>query len=170
MTRQAEKKETPQDEGEQLPPPPKLSPLQIAFIEQLLTGKNISKAALAAGISRRCAVRWMQPDAPVALAYERRRLALEDASTAQLQKLYDMTWQTFEAMLTGKDKHLRFAVAKLLYEGSQGVGRPAGEPLPVERLQDEEVRDIKSLLFDKHVYEREAWLSDNPLDYFKEDD
>ena len=43
----------------------KISPLQQKFIDELLTGKNVSQASFATGVPRRTSVRWLQDLHPV---------------------------------------------------------------------------------------------------------
>lgn len=151
--------------GDALPP---LSPLQISFIDHLLTGKNISQAARATGVSRRTGTRWMRPGAPVGVEYERRRLALEDASVKRFKGLYEKSCSVLEGFLSGKNAHFRFAAARLVFEQIEQKRRDARS---LERLQDEEAAAVRSLLLSRNIMtDTEVWMDDNPLQYFPDPD
>jgi len=95
-----------------------LTPLQHRFVEALLTGKNVTQAALLAGCSRRAAMYWLRDaDSPVRMAYESRRIASIDDFDRRMMKLHELTLKTMEDLLSPKvAPALRFQAAKLLYE------------------------------------------------------
>lgn len=95
-----------------------LTPLQHAFIDALLTGKNISQAARIAGCSSRAALYWLSdPDCPVKAVYEERRAALTAKFDERIAKLHDLTLNALEDLLSKKTPpFIRVQAVKMLYE------------------------------------------------------
>jgi phage terminase small subunit len=91
---------------------------QQSFIEALLTGKNISEAALIAGISRRTATYWLaDPEHPVCVEYEKQRITARQEFYSRVASLYEKALKAMEdALSEAAPPAIRFQAAKFLYE------------------------------------------------------
>ena len=94
-----------------------LTPIQLRFIEYLLAGKNLSEAALLAGVSRRAACYWMNDtESVVHCEYERLRQAQQQEFQARVTGLHDLAFKALEDSLKSPVPGIKFAAAKLIYE------------------------------------------------------
>src|SRR5438874_4938290 len=115
MARRKAHKEDAQEEMQVLEP---ITPVQQQFIEALLTGKNITDAAMTAKISRRAATYWMNDAGnPVRREYEKQRLAALSHVTSRVASLHELAFKALEELLAPTaPPAVRFQVAKLIYE------------------------------------------------------
>jgi hypothetical protein len=151
MARRAVQKQEPTPEELE-----QISALQQKFVELLLTGRNISDAALEAGISRRMATYWMQPGHFCRFAYEHERVKLHDAFMARIVKLHDMTLKALEdALSEGAPPQLRYATARYLF-GLHLAQYASAAPLKrAEELSDDIIDEAKTrglLRYNDHTY------------------
>jgi hypothetical protein len=105
-----------------------ITPLQQTYIEHLLSGKNITEAALASGISQRTAARWLALGHPVHVEYEKQRLQVLAEFRSRMSTLTGMAIDTLQAALSSEvDLKTRIDVAKFLYtqQLSHGPGHLA---------------------------------------------
>jgi len=93
-----------------------LTDRQRLFIEQLLTGKNITDAADAVGISRRAATYWLHDyNHLVRLEYDRLRIMAKDAFRARIANLHNLALAALESALAeDAPPAIRFAAARFL--------------------------------------------------------
>jgi hypothetical protein len=91
---------------------------QQSFIEALLSGKNISDAALLAGISRRTATYWLaDPENPVCMEYEKQRIMARQEFYGRVAGLHEKALKAMEDALSEEaPPTIRFQAAKFLYE------------------------------------------------------
>jgi transposase len=95
-----------------------ITPQQQTFIEALLQGKNISEAAIIAGISRRTASYWLNdPEHQVYLEYEKQRLTQQQNFTSRIATIHEAALQAIEASLSEEAPlPLRLKAAQFIYQ------------------------------------------------------
>lgn len=95
-----------------------ITPQQQTFIEALLQGKNISEAAIIAGISRRTASYWLNdPEHQVYLEYEKQRLAQQQDFNSRIAGIHEAALQAIEASLSEEAPlPLRLKAAQFIYQ------------------------------------------------------
>jgi len=137
-----------------------LTERQQLFIEQLLTGKNITEAANEVGISRRAATYWLHSDDHlVRLEYDRLRLVAKDAFRQRIANLHNLALEALEdALAKNAPPAIRFAAAKFLYEAHLQSIADMIRPYGPDELVRQEVNEVKEKAyleqFDGHYMDR----------------
>lgn len=137
-----------------------LTERQQLFIEQLLTGKNITEAANEAGISRRAATYWMHSDDHlVRLEYDRLRLVAREDFRKRVANLHNLALEALEdALAKNAPPGIRFAAAKFLYEAHLRSIADMIRPYEPDELVKQQVNEIKEKAyleqFDGHYMNR----------------
>lgn len=95
-----------------------IAPNQQSFIEALLSGESISRAAMLAGIARRTATYWLaDPEHPVYIEYEKQRIQRQQEFHARIAALHELALKAMEDTLSPvAPPGVRFQAAKFLYE------------------------------------------------------
>jgi hypothetical protein len=117
-------------ESDQAPALEPITPVQQAFINELLTGKSITGAALIAGVSRRAATYWLQGETSVRIEYERARMAAQQKFYDAYNGLVEKAMEQLDAALESpQSREMRFAAAKFIFtlHFARGVSAP---PVP----------------------------------------
>lgn len=77
-----------------------ITPIQQRFIEALLTGKNITEAALVSGVSRRAACYWLDNEKhPVRREYDKQRVAMRDEFQRRIATIHNLAFNALEDLL-----------------------------------------------------------------------
>src|SRR6266567_4330920 len=113
---------------------------QQTFIQALLSGKNITEAALVASVSRRTATYWMMHNNnPVRIEYEKQRLALRQEFYNRVATLHELALKALEDSLSpDAPPAIRFQAARFLYEAHLQAYFGAARPRDGGDLADEE--------------------------------
>lgn len=95
-----------------------ITPVQQAFIEALLQGKNVTESAICAGVSRRTACTWLHdPEHPVHLEYEKQRIAQQQNFYVRIAGIHEAALKAIEESLSeSAPLGLRFQAARFIYQ------------------------------------------------------
>lgn len=119
-----------------------LTPEQEKAIESLLSGKNITAAAAAAGLARQTVSGWINHDPVFIAAYNRRRQQLNDWFDDRLRSLAEQAFTVVEEeMAPGQEN--RLAAARIVLRSFLALRQPPSlaTPLAVESQKKRDDHD-----------------------------
>lgn len=128
-----------------------LTSVQLAFIKSIICGSSIAAAARVAGISRRTATTWMQPDHEIRQSYERLKAQYHASIFERLKRIQMLSLEALEASLSPEAPvPVRFTAAKFIYEQSfSGLGHHTlphdPDDCPQPRTMTEEERRMEEI-------------------------
>lgn len=114
-----------------------LSPPQLAAVDLLAVGKNLTEAAEAVGVTRQTVSEWLNQHDGFRAAVNQRRHELWAAVTDRLRSLVPKALDTLEEGLTAGN--VQAALGLLKAAGLHGLAAPSGPTTP-EAIEAERVR------------------------------
>lgn len=95
-----------------------ITPIQQRFIEALLTGKNITEAALVSGVSRRAACYWLDDEKhPVRVEYDKQCIVMREEFQRRIASIHNLALKALEDLLApSTPPFIRIQAVKMIYE------------------------------------------------------
>jgi hypothetical protein len=128
-----------------------ITPVQLLFIEHLLTSKTIAESARLAGCSIRSAMYWLHDlDHPVRREYDLQRTQQQALFSERVAHIHDLAFQAIVDLLSpDAPETIRFQTVKLLYDDQLSYKLRIARPEQSQQLIADEVlsrRDEQQVL------------------------
>src|SRR3954452_2399171 len=120
-------------------PAQELEPAQVLALDALLSGKSVTAAAAAAGVSRQTLHRWLRGDPAMIAALNAGRLELLQVTRGRLLKLGDKAVEVVEQTLGDTSYHAKALRFRAALEVLRMLG--VNKPEPVGTIDADDLAD-----------------------------